>query len=74
VLFAQGFVGAALYILFFVSILRAFIRDRAPIAIAGSLVILLSLFLMVFYNALPSALVLTMIGIGAMVRERLVPA
>ena len=74
VLFAQGFVGAALYILFFVSILRAFIRDRAPIAIAGSLVILLSLFLMVFYNALPSALVLTMIGVGAMVRERLVPA
>jgi hypothetical protein len=74
VLFAQGFVGAALYVLFFVSTLRGFVRDRAPIAIAGSLVILLGLFFMFFYNALPSALVLTMIGIGAMVRERLPPA
>jgi hypothetical protein len=74
VLFAQGFVGAALYLLFFVSTLLTFVRDRAPIAIAGSLVILLMLFFMFFYDALPSALVLTMIGIGAMVRERLVPA
>jgi hypothetical protein len=74
VLFAQGFVGAALYILFFVSTLRAFVRDRAPIAMAGSLVILLTLFFMFFYNALPSALVLTMIGIGAVVRERFAPA
>ncbi len=73
-LFAQGFVGAALYVLFFVSTLRAFVRDRAPIAIAGSLVILLTLFFMFFYIALPSALVLTMIGIGAVIRERLPPA
>src|SRR5581483_7067079 len=72
-LFAQGFVGAALYVLFFVSTLRAFVRDRAPIAIAGSLVILLTLFFMFFYIALPSALVLTMIGIGAVIRERLPP-
>jgi hypothetical protein len=71
VLFAQGFVGAAFYVLFFVSTLRAFVRDRAPIAIAGSLVILLTLFLMFFYIALPSSLVLTMIGIGAVIRERL---
>ena len=43
-------------------------------AVAGSLVILLMLFFMFFYDALPSALVLTMIGIGAMVRERRAPA
>jgi hypothetical protein len=69
VLFAQGFVGAALYVLFFVSTFRAFVSHRAPIAIAGSLVILLALFLMFFYIALPSSLVLTMIGVGAMIRE-----
>jgi hypothetical protein len=74
VLFAQGFVGAALYVLFFVSIFWAFVRDRVPIAIAGSLVVSLMLFFMFFYNALPSSLVLTMIGIGAMVRERLAPS
>lgn len=74
VLFAQGFVGAALYVLFFVSTFRTFVRDRTPIAIAGSLVILLMLFFMFFYDALPSALVLTMIGVGAVVRERLAPA
>jgi hypothetical protein len=74
VLFAQGFVGAALYVLFFVSTLRAFIRDRAPLAIAGTLVILLMFIFMFFYIALPSALVLTMIGIGVMVRERIAPS
>lgn len=73
VLFMQGFVGVTLYILFFVSTLRAFVRERAPVAIAGSLGILLMLFFMFFYVALPSALVLTMIGIGAMFREQLAP-
>ena len=71
VLFAQGFVGAALYVLFFLSTLRQFALDRRPVAVAGSLVILLTLFFMFFYNALPAALVLTMIGIGAVIRERL---
>jgi hypothetical protein len=37
-------------------------------------VILLMLIFMFFYDALPSALVLTMIGIGAMVRGRPEPA
>jgi hypothetical protein len=74
VLFMQGFVGVTLYILFFVTILRTFIRSRAPAAIAGSLGILLMLFFMFFYVALPSALVVTMIAIGAMFREQLDPA
>jgi hypothetical protein len=73
VLFAQGFVGAALYLLFFLSVLRGSIRDRSPTAMASSLVILLMFLFMFFYIALPSALVLTMIGIGAVVRERLAP-
>jgi hypothetical protein len=74
VLFAQGFVGAALYILFFLSTLRGSIRDRTPVAMASSLVLLLMFIFMFFYIALPSSLVLTMIGIGAVVRERAAPA
>ena len=65
----KGSRRAALYTLFFVSTLRAFVRGRTPVAIAGSLVIVIMLFLMFFYIALPAALVLTMIGIGAVVQS-----
>ncbi len=68
---AQGFVGAALYVSFFLWIILAYARDRTPIGVAGVLVTLLSLFYMFFYNSLPVALVLTMISIGVVVRNGL---
>jgi O-antigen ligase len=71
VLFAQGFVGAALYVGFFGRIALAYWRDTSAVGTAGVLVVLLSLFYMFFYNALPSTLALTMISIGVLVGEGL---
>jgi hypothetical protein len=64
VLFSQGFVGAALYVAFFaVTAVRLLQRSRAA-ASAAALVVLLGLFYMFFYSALPAALCLTMLSIG----------
>lgn len=64
VLVAQGFVGAALYIGFFLRTLWAYRRDDSAIGIAGTLVILLSLFYGLFYNALIMPLAITLISAG----------
>lgn len=70
VVFSHGFVGAALYIGFFLRVAWAFWRDRRATAGGGVLVVLLSLFYMFFYSAFPVALILTMISIGLMARDR----
>jgi len=70
VLFAQGFVGAALFVGFFLSVAVAFWREPGITAAAGVLVALLAVFYSVFYSAFPGALTLTMISIGVMVRDR----
>jgi hypothetical protein len=71
IVFAHGFVGTALYIAFFLCVVWAFWRDAGVIAGAGVLVVLLSLFYMLFYSAMPAALTITMISIGLMVRDRI---
>lgn len=70
IVFAHGFVGAALYVAFFVRVAWAFRRERRVTAGGGVLVVLLSLFYMFFYSAFPVALTLTMISIGLMARDR----
>jgi O-antigen ligase len=69
VLFSQGFVGAALYIGFFLTAAWAFWRDRTPIGMGGTLIVLLGLFYMFFYNSLPAAMTLSMLSIGLAVRN-----
>src|SRR5205085_2674838 len=58
-LIAQGFVGAALWVGFFLRSLWAYRRDRTPIGDAGLLACGLPLFFMFVYNTLTMPLVLS---------------
>lgn len=68
-LFAQGFVGVTLYTLFFVVMFWRSWRDRSPLGVAGTAVILVSLFFNFFYSGAGSSLTLYMIAIGLLWRN-----
>lgn len=68
-LISYGYVGTGLYFGFFVFALWHYRRDGTAIGIAGSVVILLTLFFSLFYNVLASPLALTMISIGLLWRN-----
>jgi O-antigen ligase len=68
-LISMGFVGAALYFGFFVTLLWRYRRDRTVIGITGSLVIVLMLLFSLFYNALASPLFLLMVSVGLLWRN-----
>jgi hypothetical protein len=68
-LFNQGFVGTAFYLGFFGVSFWVYRRDRSLVGQAGLLVLALSLFYMLFYNSLPSALTITMISVGLLWRS-----
>ncbi|HZE38054.1 MAG TPA: hypothetical protein VE172_04505 [Stackebrandtia sp.] len=61
VLFAHGIAGGALYVGFFGVILWRFRRDHSAIGIVGSIVMVMSLTSMFYYNALVAPLVVTML-------------
>ncbi|MGH8791694.1 MAG: hypothetical protein ACRDXX_03505 [Stackebrandtia sp.] len=61
VLFAHGFAGAFLYVGFFCRVLWRFRRDHSAVGIVGSVVMLLSLTSMFYYNALLAPLAATML-------------
>lgn len=64
VLLAQGFVGAALHVGFFLRMAWAYRRDRSPIGIAGMLTCLLPLLYMFFYNAFVAPLLLVFLSMA----------
>lgn len=61
VLFAHGLAGAVTYIGFFCAVLWRFRRDHSAIGIVGSVVMVLSLTSMFYYNALVAPAVFTML-------------
>jgi hypothetical protein len=68
-LISYGYVGTGLYFGFFVYTLWHYRRDGSAIGVAGSLVIVLTLFFSLFYNVLASPLALTMISVGLLWRN-----
>lgn len=66
--FAQGFVGAFLYVGFFVRVLWRYRRDSTAIGIAGSLVTLLGLVYMFVYGSVGAPLTLSFLAIALMWR------
>lgn len=68
-LIAQGLVGTALYVGFFVRSLWAYRADHSPVGIAGTLVILMSLFYMSVYSALNMPLLIVMLSVGLLWRN-----
>ncbi len=73
-LIAQGFTGTALYIAYFVRTVWAYRLDSSPVGVAGSLVVLLSLFYGLFYSALLMPLAVTFLSIGLLWRNAAVRA
>ncbi len=69
VLLAQGFVGAALHVGFFLRTAWCYRRDRTPIGLAGMLGCLLPLLYMFLYNALVVPLVLVFLSIALLWRN-----
>jgi len=69
-LIAQGFVGAALYVGFFLRSMWAYRRDRTPIGDAGLLACGLPLFFMFVYNALTMPLVVSFLSIALLWRNQ----
>lgn len=69
VLIAQGVIGAALYIGFFLRTLWTFRRDHSTIGIAGLLVVGLSIMYGLFYTALIMPLAITFVSIGLLWRN-----
>jgi len=68
-LIAQGFVGAALYIAFFVRSAWAYRRDTSSIGAAGLLACVLPLFYMFVYNALVMPLLIALLSVGMLWRN-----
>ena len=68
-LIAQGYVGAALYVGFFLRSLWAYRRDRSPIGDAGLLAVGLPLFFMFVYNALTVPLVISFLSLALLWRN-----
>ncbi|MGH3320768.1 MAG: O-antigen ligase family protein [Streptosporangiaceae bacterium] len=69
VLISQGYVGAAIYLSFFVVALLRYGRDPTPIGWAGTLVLLLSFMYMFVYNALVMPLMIYMLSFGLLWRN-----
>jgi hypothetical protein len=69
-LIANGFVGAALYVSYFLYTLWAFRRDRTPIGVAGRLVIMLSFIYMIVYTAAISTLTIYFLSIALLWRSQ----
>lgn len=69
VLVSQGYVGAGLFLSFFAAALVRYGRDPSPIGAAGVLVVLLSLFYMLVYNALVTPLLVTLLSIALLWRN-----
>ena len=70
-LLQNGFVGAFLYIAFFVVVAWRYRRDATPIGIAGGLTVLLPLFYMLVYPAIGIPLALSFIAVGLLWRNDL---
>ena len=68
-LIAQGFVGAALYIAFYVRSAWIYRRDRTSIGVASWLACVLPLFYMFIYNALVMPLLISLIAVGLLWRN-----
>lgn len=68
-LIAQGWVGAALFVGFFLRSLWAYRRDRSPLGDAGLLAVALPLFFMLVYNALTMPLVISFLSIALLWRN-----
>lgn len=71
VLIANGFVGAFLYVGFFVYAVWRYRGDRTPIGLAGSLSVLLPLWYMFTYVTVGSSLVIAFLGLGLLWRNEI---
>lgn len=69
-LIAQGFLGSALYLGFWVRSLWAYRSDWSPVGIAGTLVVLLNTFYAFFYTALQMPLTVTMLSLALLWRNK----
>jgi O-antigen ligase len=68
-IFSNGFVGAALYVGFFLQAIARFWRDSTPLGIAGGLAITLPMFYMLVYGALVSPLCIYLISLALLWRN-----
>ena len=68
-LISQGLVGTALYVGFFVRSLWAYRHDHSAIGVAGTLVILMSLFYLGVYSALNVPLLIVLLSVGLLWRN-----
>lgn len=73
VVFAQGFVGAGLFLSYLVATLWVYRRDRSSIGVAGRLTIVLSLFYVLFYDAAGVPLAVTLLAIALLWRNQETP-
>ena len=69
VLISQGYVGAILYVWFFIAAAWRYRRDKSAIGMGGVLVLLQSFVYMLVYNALIVPLVLYMLSVALMWRN-----
>ncbi|MFB4311118.1 O-antigen ligase family protein [Actinomadura sp. GTD37] len=68
-LISQGFVGAGLYVLFFLNAIRRYWRDISPIATGGVLTMLLVLFYMTVYDGLYTPMPLYLLSFAVLWRN-----
>jgi hypothetical protein len=69
-IFAQGFVGMALYLGFFLSVLWFYRGQRTAIGIGAQMTIIMSLWFMFVYSAVGWPLALQMIAVGMLWRQK----
>ena len=69
-LIAQGFLGAVLYLGFFLRSLWAYRTDHSVLGIAGTAVVLLEMFYSLFYTALTMPLATAFVSIGLLWRNQ----
>ncbi len=68
-LVSQGYLGVAIYVAYFLRTLWAYRRDASPVGIAGTLVVLMSLFLGIAYTALDVPLAVVFVSIALLWRN-----
>ena len=69
-IFAQGFVGMALYLGFFLSVLWFYRGQRTALGIGAQMTIIMSLWFMFVYSAVGWPLALQMIAVGVLWRQK----
>jgi hypothetical protein len=69
-IFAQGFVGMALYLGFFLSVLLFYRGQRTAVGIGAQMTIIMSLWFMFVYSAVGWPLALQMIAVGVLWRQK----